>query len=221
MLAAAAQAKTITAEGKTLTQANFISLKNPARQRAQEAIDARDKDEAELDPEFLAALPEDMRKEVTAEHKAAKLRAFRLALQRPRPGTSKAATHVPNLPGQVQDRRERVIKVQPPPKATFTKQKISREKDLRSAMRDWVHEFEDEGPYPEDVDALSAYLGRLVTEEGDMRKAVGVVKWLDYIVGDLESDGRVRVTWEDAVERVKAGVSRAARQKGLGLVNFD
>lgn len=221
MLAAAAQARTITAEGKTLTQANFISLKNPARQKAQEAIDARDKDEAELDPDFLAALPEDMRKEVIAEHKAAKLRAFRLALQRPRPGTFKAPTNMPAMPGQKIERKERVVKVQRPPKATFTKQKISREKDLRSAMRDWVREFEDEGPYPEDVDALSTYLGRLVTEEGDMRKAIGVVKWLEYVVGDLESDGGGREIWEDAVERVKAGVCRAARQRGLGLVNFD
>jgi DNA repair protein REV1 len=221
MLAAAAQAKAMDKDGKTLTQANFISLKNPARQKAQEAVDAQDKDEADLDPDFLAALPEDMRKEVIVEHKAAKLRAFRLALQKPRPGTSKAPTNVPALPGEQPQKRERVVKVPPPPKATFTKQKISREKDLRSAMRDWVHEFEDEGPYPEDVDALSDYLGRLVSEEGDMRKAVGVVKWLDYIIGDLESAGRGKETWEDAVERVKAGVTRAARQRGLGPVNFD
>ncbi|KAJ4367978.1 deoxycytidyl transferase [Didymella sp. IMI 355093] len=221
MLAAAAQAKAMDKDGKTLTQANFISLKNPARQKAQEAVDAQDKNEADLDPDFLAALPEDMRKEVIAEHKAAKLRAFRLALQKPRPGTSKAPTNVPALPGQQSQKREHVVKVPPPPKATFTKQKISREKDLRIAMRDWVHEFEDEGPYPEDVDALSAYLSRLVSEEGDMRKAVGVVKWLDYIIGDLESADRGKETWEDAVERVKAGATRAARQRGLGPVNFD
>lgn len=220
MLAAAAQAKTITSDGKTLTQANFISLKNPARQKAQEAIDAKDKDGQDLDLEFLAALPEDMRKEVIAEHKAAKLRAFRLALQRPRPGTSKNPTHVPAMPGQ-QKRVERIVEVIPPARATFTKQKIHREKDLRSAMRDWVLEFEDEGPYPEDVDALSAYLARLVAEEGDMRKAVGVVKWLEYVVGDLGSEAEGREKWEDAVERVKAGVTRAARQRGLGVVNFD
>ncbi|KAF3034377.1 deoxycytidyl transferase [Didymella heteroderae] len=223
MLAAAAQAKTVSADGKTLTQANFISLKNPARQKAQDALDApnQDTDEAELDPDFLAALPEDMRREVMAEHKAAKLRAFRLALQRPRPGSSKAPTHLPHVAGQQEKRKERIVTVPPPLKATFTKQKISRERDLRTAMRDWVLEFEDEGPYPEDVEALSAYLGRVVGEERDMRKAVGVVKWLEYVVSDLGDDGESRVAWEDAVERVKAGVSRAARQRGLGLVNFD
>ncbi|KAF1925869.1 DNA repair protein [Didymella exigua CBS 183.55] len=220
MLAAAAQAKAMDKDGKTLTQANFISLKNPARQKAQEAIDARKKDDADLDLDFLAALPEDMRKEVIAEHKAAKLRAFRLALQRPRPGSSKAAAHLPALSGQ-QQQRERVVTVPPPPRATFTKRKISREKDLQSAMRDWVQEFEDEGPYPEDVDALSAYLGRLVTEESDARKAVGVVKWLVYIVSDLESNGEGKETWVDAVERIKAGVTRAVRQRGLGIVNFE
>lgn len=87
-------------------------------------------------------------------------------------------------------------------------------------MGDWVHEFAEEGPYHEDVDALSTYLGRLVSEEADMRKAVGVVKWLEFVVGELEGEEEGREAWEDAVKRVKARVTRAARQRGLGVVNF-
>ena len=219
MLAAAAQMNAVSKDGKTLTQANFISAKNPARQRDEEAA-APDKQEADLDPDFLAALPEDVRKEIIAEHKAAKLRAFRLALQRPQPYTTKAPTHLPHLPGDHQQQpTTRIVKVPRPEKATFTKQKISAEQDLRTAMSAWVTEFADEGPHPEDVDALSKYLARLVAEEADMRKCVGMVQWLGYVVGELDGEGQEG--WVDAVERVKAGVSRAARQRGLGLVSFE
>lgn len=227
MLAAAAQMKATSKDGKTLTQANFISLKNPERHHGDEPAAAAggalppQGSEADLDPEFLSALPEDMRKEVIAEHKAAKLRAFRLALQRPRPGTSKAATHLPNLPQHAQPVSKRVVKVPRPEKATFTKQKLHKEPDLRSAMREWVHEFVDEGPYPEDVDALSKYLAKLVTEERDLSKCVGMVKWLDFVVGGHEGHEEGMQRWKGAIERVKAGVSRAAKGRGLGSMNFD
>ncbi|KAJ4992968.1 impB/mucB/samB family protein [Stagonosporopsis vannaccii] len=231
MLAQAAQATSLTKDGKMLTQANFISLKNPARQRSEEFPMQEDGD---LDPDFLAALPDDMRAEVLAEHKAAKLRTFRLALHQPRGSVPKPAPSVPGggAAGAALSLPRKVIRVPPPTKPSFTKQKISREKDLRSAMRDWVHEFSAEGPYPEDVDALGKFLGRIVSEEGDMRKAVGVVRWLEYVVGDEEvgyeerkSEGNKtddgRDLWDDAVERVKAGVERAARGRGLGGVNWE
>ncbi|UPX10355.1 deoxycytidyl transferase [Ascochyta rabiei] len=235
MLAAAAQMKAVSKDGKTLTQANFISLKNPVRQRSEEAAAAdapSRKDDADLDPEFLQALPEDVRKEVIAEHKATKLRAFRLALQRPRPGTSKPPTHLPHLPHhqhhhQQTCARPKTIQVPRPQTASFTREKLHAEPDLRDAMRDWVGEFRAEGPYPEDVAALSKYLSKVVGEERDLRKAVGVVKWLDFMVGDVDAEavegegaeGTER--WEDAVERVKAGVCRAARARGLGRVRFE
>ena len=86
-------------------------------------------------------------------------------------------------------------------------------------MRDWVSEFKTEGPYPEDVEALGKYLARIVGDEGDARKAVSVVKWLEYVVDEIE-EGRGRKAWADTVERVKAAVGRAARQRGLGPVNY-
>lgn len=232
MLAQAAQAKSLSKDGKTLTQANFISLKNPARQHDEEPIMQKDED---LDPDFLAALPNDMRAEVLAEHKAAKLRAFRLALQQPRGMHKSAPPHPAGHAGAnaALTLPKKVLRVPPPPKPSFTKQKISHEKDLRSALRDWVVEFTAEGPYPEDVDALGKFLGRTVSEERDMRKAVGVVRWLEYVVGEMgeeEQDqhpeggqrelGDGKELWADAVERVKAGVERAAKARGLGRVNW-
>jgi DNA repair protein REV1 len=232
MLAASAQAKAISKDGRTLTQANFISLKNPARQRDAIAPDSPSKDEG-LDQDYLAGLPEDIRREVVAEHRAARLRAFRLALQpKAKPNLpSLAAPNLPNLPRQPV-RVERRIPVPKPEIVPFKQgsKKLRRELDLRKAIRGWVEEFEEEGPYPEDVDALKGYLGRVVAPgvdgggvrgEGDVRKAVGLVKWFEYVVGELESEGEGKRSWVDAVERVKAGVSRAARQRGLGPVSFD
>jgi DNA repair protein REV1 len=227
MLAAAAQMKAVDKEGKTLTQANFICLKNPARTRDSPAGDAftdaplpPPNQEPDLDPDFLAALPEEVRKEVIADHKASKLRAFRLALQKPR---VKPPTHLPHLAYAQQQplQRPKAIKVIRPTKATFTTQKLSEEPDLRAAMRDWVTEFADEGPYPEDVVALGKYLGKLVSEERDLRKAVGVVKWLQWVIGESGDEGMEMERWEDAVERVKVGVCRAARARGLGVVSFE
>lgn len=78
------------------------------------------------------------------------------------------------------------------------------------------------------MDSLGKFLARVVGEEGDMRKAVGVVKWFAWVVGDVDVDvdidgdgGEVSEMWDDAVERVKAVVVRAARVRGLGVVNFD
>ncbi|OSS53569.1 hypothetical protein B5807_00322 [Epicoccum nigrum] len=225
MLAQAAQMKAVTKDGKTLTQANFISTKNPARERSEDAsVSPAPPPPAEddLDPDFLAALPPEMRQEILAEHKDAKLAAFRLALQRPRPDIVKPPSHIPPVPGQTTDLPEqtRVIKVLPPAKPSFTRQKLSREPDLRVAMRDWVSEFKAEGPYPEDVEALGKYLARIVGDEGDARKAVSVVKWLAYVVDEIEH-GRGKKAWVNTVERVKAAVGRAARQRGLGPVNYD
>ncbi|KAH9875515.1 hypothetical protein J1614_004251 [Plenodomus biglobosus] len=230
MLAAAAQATAVSRTGKTLTQANFISLKNPSRDSVsrEQSLDPvlpdennaipaaassprrpRPNDDEELDHDFLAALPDEIRKEIIAEHKRKKLQAFRLSVTR----KAKAAAPPPPPPRPAQ-----TIKVPRPRKPTFTTQRLSREEDLRTAMRDWIREFADEGPYAEDVDALVKYLAKVVVGERDLGKAVGLVKWIEYVVGDLEVEG----VWGEAVERIKKGVGEAAGERGMrGVVVFD
>lgn len=205
-LAAAAQKTTVTKEGKTLTQANFISIK---RERERED-DSREEDSDELNPDFLAALPEDLRKEIVEEHRRKKLSTNRLTanLQKAKP-----------VPQAVQP--PQTLRIPRPLRPTFTTQKLSREKDLRVAMKEWVRAFSDEGPYKEDVAALVKYLGKVVGEERDMGKAVGVVRWLSWVVGEEESDGLERSKWEAAIEVVMRGVEDAARKRGLGSVCFD
>jgi DNA repair protein REV1 len=210
MLAAAAQAITISKNGKTLTQANFISLKNPARE-TEDNVTVLAK-EPELDPEFLAALPEDVRKEVIAQHKHEKMNAFRLTMK-------KKAPPPPSKPPRVIPK----TKVPRPTRPSFTSQKLSKEKDLRGAMRDWIVEFKDEGPYMEDVHALVKYLGKVVRDERDSSKAVNVVRWIEYVVGDLADgeEGFAREAWGDASEVIKEGVVAAGRERGVGALRFD
>jgi DNA repair protein REV1 len=226
MLAAAAQAKSISLTGKTLTQANFLSIKNPARESLSRENSAGPSDDAfeaptinrppredDLDPAFLAALPEDVRKEVLAQHKAEKMNAFRLAVTRKAkpPPVSQPPTELP------------MIKVPRPAKPTFTTQKLSGQADLRGAMKEWIGEFTDEGPYGEDVVALIKYLRKVILEEKDISKAVSMVKWVDYVISDEadEDENFSREPWESALAKIKDGVVKAAKERGLGIVSFD
>jgi DNA repair protein REV1 len=234
MLAAAALAGAKDKAGKTLTQANFISLKYPARDSRENSADLsaaetvpnepiRIKPDAPkkpssvdgLDADFLSALPEDLRKEVLEDHKRQKLQASHLLVQKPR-----IAAQPPPADGPKPVQR---LKVPRPPRPTFTMQKLSEAQDLRHAMKDWVNEFGDDGPYDEDVCALVKYLGRVINEERDMGKVVGIVKWINFIVDDI-ADGDEEFEsgrWDEAIVKIKEGVQTAARERGLGELVFE
>ncbi|KAF1835656.1 hypothetical protein BDW02DRAFT_464442, partial [Decorospora gaudefroyi] len=109
------------------------------------------------------------------------------------------------------------IKVPRPAKPTFTTLKLSKESDLRGAIKEWICEFRDEGPYGEDVDALIKYLRKVVLEERDLGKAVGVVSWIEYVSSEKDERG----IWTTPIKRVRDGVRGAARERGLGDVVFD
>ncbi|KAL1595281.1 deoxycytidyl transferase [Paraconiothyrium brasiliense] len=212
-LAAAALTNAKDAAGKTLTQANFISLKNPPRAR-EDSAPASNAEPEELDPDFLAALPPDVRREVVEEHKRKKLQASRLALAKKRKTAPGPHVHAPRAP--------QVFTVPRPPRPTFTTNKLHDKNDLRLALKEWVREFSDEGPYDEDVGALVKYLGRVVKEEKDLNKAVAVVKWFEWIIGDAAGakEAFERGAWEEALMSVRDGVQGAAAERGLGEVTF-
>ncbi|KAF2789219.1 DNA repair protein [Melanomma pulvis-pyrius CBS 109.77] len=176
--------------------------------------DIDDHDMDDLDPTFLSALPDDLRKEIIAEHLRQKLSESRLTLVQKQ-------TAAQPLPQPLW--KPPTLKIPRAPRPTFTTQKLSDTSDLRKAIREWITEFADEGPYTEDVVALGKYLGRVVKEERDLGKAVGVVKWMEWVVDDLdEGVGEVeRIKWGEAVERVRRGVREAAGDRGLGSVCFD
>jgi DNA repair protein REV1 len=112
------------------------------------------------------------------------------------------------------------------PKPTFSTQKLTALPQLRDAVSEWVREFKEEGPYDEDVDALVKYLGRVVKEEGDMDKAVAVVRWFVWVLGEeFESTEEApaleeaKGKWEDALDKVRMGVRSAVQERGLGEVD--
>ena len=207
----------------TLTQSNFVANARPGPSSGAEDPPA------DIPDDFLSALPDDIRREVLAQARRDSLQkkggiAFASnKRKRPPPPPSNIKGH--QIIGQ------RTLALPPrPPKPTFTAQRFSHLPELRGAIGMWVEEFRNEGPYGEDVDALVQYLGRVVGEEGDMEKAVGVGRWLGWVVdegvgnggdgGDGGGGGGGGRVWKEAVERVQEGIQGAVEKRGLGRVEF-
>ncbi|GAB7366351.1 hypothetical protein MBLNU230_g8151t1 [Neophaeotheca triangularis] len=218
------------ADNPTLTQSNFIARPQPAQQPNDDSGAGTDADtndstltDEALDPEFLAALPEDIRSEVLAQQKQARLQrtgGIDTSLhQRPR------GSRLPNSKKKAEEDAaslDRFFALPPrTAKPAFTTAKLTEVLELRKAITAWFREFSDEAPYGEDVEALGQYVRDVVTVERDLGKAVGVVDWMGWVVEEGEGvGGEIREAWEQAVERVKGAVREGARQRGMGRVEF-
>ncbi|KAL4937580.1 hypothetical protein BDV06DRAFT_232488 [Aspergillus oleicola] len=142
--------------------------------------------EPEISADILAALPEDIRREVLDEQKRTRARlhtrntssASATLLSAPR--TIPATSHHTHTHQQ-----EKHLTLPPlPARPTFTSKRLSSPSDLRDEATAWHTAFADEGPFQEDVSALATYLRRVVIEEKDVDKAVTLVKWLGWLVED-------------------------------------
>jgi len=210
----------------TLTQSNFVAtrLSTSNLKPTDHGTITTESESEVVAPDFLDALPEDIRREVLAQQRRDRLKK--------RGGIDLAAKKRPNRlhpnqnpPGGGSQRR---LRLPPrPAKPTFTARKLSALPELRDAVSAWYREFVDDGPYREDVEALVKYLGRVVVEERDMNKAVALVKWLGWVVdegggGGGEDEGHEQgpAAWREALETVRDGVQDMVRQRGLGRVEF-
>jgi DNA repair protein REV1 len=207
----------------TLTQSNFIG---GASKSKSEALLKDDVDSGpDIDPDYLAALPEDIRVEVLAAQRAERLRASRLSV------VASKRNKQPVIQPQ-----ERLLHLPPLPKCpTFSEKRLSDPEKLRSVIKEWWREFAVAGPDNDDVRAFSRYISRVVSEERNMEKAVRLVKWVDYVVEDwedlfsdipvttreiYEKEGKER--WRGAVEKLKDTIQEVVRERGLGrLADFD
>jgi DNA repair protein REV1 len=198
--------------GPTLTQANFVS-----RPASKDEGKSDSEQEANLDPDFLAALPDDIRSEVLAQHRSAQLQRKGIDLSlHARKQKRKAADDAGPL--------DRHFHLPPRPvKPTFTSRKLSSLAELRDAMSAWYREFADEGPYEEDVEALVKYLRAVVVEERDMEKAVAVVKWVGWLHGEggEDLDPSIKGRWDAAIQTLQQAVQEAVGERGLAPVNFE
>jgi DNA repair protein REV1 len=203
-------ARARTANGNTLTQANFV-----ARETDAEDLSAAD----EIDEDFLAALPPDLRKEVLDERRSAQLRrSGGIEANKQRTGRNRQDTPSNTI--------ERFFQLPPrPPKPSFTSGKLTELPDLRKAVREWVTEFKDEAPYQEDTAALVTYLVAVVKQERDVEKAVKMTKWLRIVVEqevlDEEVGDDVKEGWGQACVDVRMGVQDAIVARGLPEVEFN
>ncbi len=204
----------------TLTQSNFVATTsanatNKARPpTTNPTATATETDSEEVSPDFLDALPPDIRREILAQQRLDRLRK--------RGGidlTSRKRLHH-RPPDHVPSGQRRLRLPTRPARPTFTSRNLSALPELREAVSAWFEEFRDDGPYTEDVDALVKYLARVVGEERDLRKAVLVIRWLEWVVGEGGMDREGGRAWGEALGRVRGGVQDSVRGRGLGPVEF-
>ncbi|KAL2827185.1 hypothetical protein BDW59DRAFT_58431 [Aspergillus cavernicola] len=178
-----------------------------------------------ISADFLAALPEDIRREVLEQQKRTRL------LQRPAPITTIGSTASSANP-------EKHLHLGPlPSRPTFTSKKLSSITDLREEATAWHAAFA-EGPFQEDVTALSHYLKRVVNDEKDVDKAVSLVKWLMWLIEDekngseesgtalglglgLRAGSQGVVSWDEALVALKEGVQEGLEERRIPGVEFD
>ena len=197
--------------GSTLTQANFVTgaierNKNGTAQNDAASIE-------DVSPEFLAALPEDIRKEILEQQRRERLRC-----QGGIGIFSKSRFERPDTGSKIPPALAHPFKPRPP-RPTFTAAKLSSLPDLREAAGQWYEEFRDEGPYEEDTLVLVKYLQKVIKDEKDMAKATAVVKWLGWLVEEDEA-GEVEV-WTKTLRQIREGVQAAMKERGLAKVALD
>ncbi|KAM0720970.1 hypothetical protein Q7P37_003255 [Cladosporium fusiforme] len=181
-------------DNSTLTQSNFVARPRLDDAAAAAAISTDTTPEPEtLDPEFLAALPEDIRREVLDQQRQTRLQrtgGIDLSLHQQQQQRAKASALRKKQRKGNDPEPSRTILLSPrPPRPTFTSAKLSSLPDLRAAIKAWHCEFGAEGPYSEDIEALGRFLAAVVGEERDLEKAVGVVRWMGWVVEEGEEEG--------------------------------
>lgn len=224
--------RTAASGNKTLTQSSF-GFGRPATASAQSDRESSSRQESpvveeqpEVSAEFLAALPEDIRQEVLEEQKRARL------LQRSRPSTAPRPVSQPQASSAPTPVEKRLPLPPLPARPVFTSKRLSSLPDLRDAVSAWHSAFAAEGPYREDVESLCTYLRRVISEEGDIDKAVSVVRWLMWLVeedasqrgaGDNQTPPSAQgtVSWADAIATMQNSVQTALETRRIPPVDFE
>jgi DNA repair protein REV1 len=198
-----------------------------ARQQLQQQQQGPDGDAdlvGDLDPAFLAELPEDVRREVVEDHRRRRL-AQRSGLTAPplaalRRDRAAAAGGGGGVGGDGLPRGQTRLRFPAkPPKVVFTQSGLTSLKEVEDVLGVWHAATQEEGPHRADVEVFERYVARVVTEERDMDKARKLVRWLEWVV-DEGAEGPGKEVWREAVESVKTAVQGAMKERGLGAMEF-
>lgn len=171
-------------------------------------------DVEELDAEFLAELPEDVRQEVLADHRRQRL-AQRSGLDAPsrRPAHAEASGS-----GLLPGRQRRIEFPARPPKVSFSSTGVNSTAEMKDILDAWHAETRSDGPHRGDVEVFEKYLSRVVTDERDIEKAASLVKWLDVLVEQDGDGAEGRDSWRRSMEGIKEVLQAALKKRGLGPV---
>ena len=187
-----------------LMQTNFRS-RIGSEPPAEEAVE-------ELDPEFLAQLPEDVKKEVIADHRRRRL-AMRSGLDAPTRRQQYAEAEL--------ESDQRTIQFPSvPPKIAFAKSGVTSAQEIKDMLDAWHMDTRDHGPNRRDVVVLEKYLTRVIEEERDMNKAVKIVRWLDLVVVQDGRPGKGQDVWYQTMAGIKDVVQSAVKKRGLGELDL-
>ncbi|KAG6029350.1 hypothetical protein E4U41_000384 [Claviceps citrina] len=178
----------------------------------------------ELDADFLAQLPEDVRKEVVADHRRRRL-ALRSGLNAP---NHRRQHHTPDVDTRTARTalagggggQTRIHFPGAPRKVAFSSSGVTSTREIKDMIEAWHAETRDEGPHDDDVAVLERYLARVVKEERDLEKVAVVARWLDILVERHGGAGRGRDSWRAAVRRVRAAVQCAVGERDLGPLDI-
>jgi DNA repair protein REV1 len=182
----------------------------------QEGEETQDGESEELDPEVLAELPEEVRREVLDDHRRRRLAKksgldFNAPLRR-----YQLADEEEMLPGG----QTKISFPPAPSKATFAGGAVKSTQAMKDMLRAWHSGTLEEGPHGADVEIFEKYLGKIVLEERNMEKASKLVRWLDWIVEADGQAGEGKDSWKTAVARIKTKVQGFTIQRGLGPLKF-
>ncbi|KAG5917204.1 hypothetical protein E4U42_007334 [Claviceps africana] len=193
------------------------------RFRRSDESPAAIEDIEELDPDFLAQLPDDVRNEIVADHRRRRM-ALRSGLNAPN-----RKHHVSDLDGRTAatattalagNGQHKIRFPGPPKKVPFSSSGVTSTPEIKDMIDAWHSETRDEGPHEGDVAVLEKYLVRVVKEERDLEKVVVLVRWLDVLVERDGQSGEGGGSWREAVRRVKAVVQRAVGERGIGPLDM-
>ncbi|OQE84941.1 hypothetical protein PENNAL_c0025G09710 [Penicillium nalgiovense] len=183
---------------------------------------------SEVSAEFLAALPEDIRRELLEEQNRSCMQQQSRATEPAQIPLSRALEAPPSASITV----EKYLPLPPLPKRpVFTSQRLSKLPDLRDAVGSWHEAFAADGPYSEDVTSLCKYLSSVTLQEKDVDKAVSVVRWLMWLVDDHSQQQGSKepqgprpgetISWREAIETMQHSIQVALQQRDLPPVDFS
>ena len=190
-----------------LVQTSFV----PDHAAAMEDSDADNL--SELDAEFLAGLPEDMRWEIIDDH-----RQRRLA-QRSGLGYNSRRRRQEETDNVLPGGQMKLNFPPAPPKVGFSQAGLTSATDVKELLRSWFEGTKKGGPHRGDVEVFEKYLRRVIEEERDMEKARNLVRWLGWTVEEA-ADGVGKLEWRKAMDSVKEAAQEAMKARGLGPMDL-